>query len=455
MMPMAGCITSTVGRWSTGALIESAGQRELSDRVRLAAIDELLVRQLDPNQHARLGQVFGEVVGSSLHSPVIRRRVTVIIADRYREEAAVWLGGALVNCGEEESRGQIVDILVELKDRKAIPYLVISFADKAGSSDKYKSGLEEIAGESWEKVLLGQLANGGSLRVRIAAIGCLLKENGTESVVQAILEQPADDGFMEQLGFWAKRFGYVPSNIMRFFQCSQQQQRLSPEEFDKLQGLVSLLRGRDGYRYDVRDSYLLLRTAGDIMEVPRSGLIREIGSRLTVMGHSKRRRSYPGAADDYKETFLDQSELLSYADLLRIRLLLADLALAATVEKLSVFLQEDISDTKTELGGLCFIEDGGISWKKYPPGKRLGDNQYIESDELIAEAAVCMARWHLHTDMWRGEELAGPGIDDLRHASWCNSPEVVITCVSDKKFNVDYYTAEGVVIDLGNYTHRV
>ena len=90
-------------------------------------------------------------------------------------------------------------------------------------------------------------------------------------------------------------------------------------------------------------------------------------------------------------------------------------------------------------------------WREYPPGKRVGDNQYIESGELVDDAVLSLARWHCHTDPWRGEELAGPGIGDLRHASWCNSPGVVITHVNDKIFNVDYYTAEGVVIDIGNY----
>ena len=106
---------------------------------------------------------------------------------------------------------------------------------------------------------------------------------------------------------------------------------------------------------------------------------------------------------------------------------------------------------RTEIGGLCFLAGGGLVFKSYDPGRCLGDNQYVESPLMMSEAVYSLARWHCHADSWRGRELAGPGPDDLRYAAYLDSPVVVITYVNDKTCNIDYFTPEGIVIDLGNY----
>jgi hypothetical protein len=100
---------------------------------------------------------------------------------------------------------------------------------------------------------------------------------------------------------------------------------------------------------------------------------------------------------------------------------------------------------------LCLVDGERIEYKKYPPGKQVGDNQYVESPEMLREGMLALGRWHCHADRWGREELAGPGPDDLRYAEWINNPVVVFTRLEKGKCNVDYLTPEGVVIDLGNY----
>ena len=117
---------------------------------------------------------------------------------------------------------------------------------------------------------------------------------------------------------------------------------------------------------------------------------------------------------------------------------------------------------------MCFLENGGVTLLEYEPGEHLGDNRYVESLDMTQDGTFCFARWHCHADPWRARELAGPGVDDLYYARYVNCPSIVLTVLdwsaisTDSQgaarrrdtFNVDYFTPEGVVIDLGNYGSR-
>ena len=453
---ISGCLQTRVPQWSTPGLIESAGNRELADRLRLQVFEELKQRELDPNQYQRLGEVFSTVVGSPLHSPLIRQDVIQIISTDYRNQASEWLGRALLNSSESEIRSGIIEALIKLQDRKSVPYLIITLdrAEKNDYADALAMGeaLETLTSEPLERILWKELNEGDRIKSRMAALDCLQRRMKPDSLCAQLKVLPGSDPFLQELQFWADRFAYIPSNQMRFFLCQLLHNSLTAEQINLLQRRVSQLAEREGYRFDIRDTYVLLSIDNRVLDKSCEELKSKIAPRLSRLDHTKRPASYGGARDDYKETFIDQCNRLSYIDLLKIDLLLCSLDKAVISRQIKEFLKQDLTDIATEIGGLCFIiASDSIIFKKYQPGEVLGDNQYVESEHMLLEGALCLARWHCHIDSWLSKELAGPGSDDLRYAAWVNCPVVIFTCLGEDLFNADYLTPEGVVIDLGNY----
>jgi len=458
LLAIVGCRSMAPGQWSTDAIINSIGQPDLADRKRLAVIDELTRRKLDHNQHKELGRVFAGVAASPLHSPTIRRRVLELIVADYRGDAPKWLGTALTNSKEPCLRRQIIDHIIDLNDKETLPCLLMALAEDEPSTRPIDSELaraiEHIADQNktLEEILTGQLKHAQSPRLKIAALTGLCKLTDRDRIVETIMALPPDDDTTGQLQFWAGSFGYVPANFIRFLACQIQQTRLTPAQLETLRHCAASLKKREDYTFDIHDSYLLLSIIDDPhLQLSRSQLVSDIIPRLTKLDHTKRPRSYPNAPDDYAEGFIDQCNHLSYTDLLRIKLLLETLAQAQTTRQLRSFLEQDITDNTSEMGGLSMLDDDTAVFKTYQPGEHSGDNQYIESPRMIYDAALSLTRWHCHVDKWRGPELAGPGIDDLRYGRLHGCPVVVVTLVTDKIFNVDYFTPEGIVIDLGNY----
>lgn len=453
---MAGCAQQYVTGLSTDELIELAGQSDQADRWRLAVIDEVLTRPLHPQQKQHLGRQLSRIVGSSLHSPAIRQRVVTVIFDYYPDNAPQWLGAALSKTHEPQIRNRIIANLVELNDKRALPGLIIALASELNTHNLQASSvgnaLTQIAGEPIEQVLSAQLAQADNLQARIASIQCLEIYLGKEKTISLVLALPSEDDFIEMLQFWAQSFAYLPSKSSTILTSQIQRLLLSQSQKAQLQQRVKILTQQQSYRFDVRDSYLLLGAPQALLTGPCRQLTGHITRQLAKLGHTKRPASYKGGPDDYREDFVDQRNLLNYTDLVRIKLLLHSLSEPSSAAQLKRFLQEDFADIETEVGGLCYLdEQNRVVFQAYTPGRRRGDNQFDESPQMIEDAAFCLARWHCHADSWRGPELAGPGVDDLNYAAYHNCPLVVITHVNDKICNVDYCTPEGVVIDLGNY----
>jgi len=137
---------------------------------------------------------------------------------------------------------------------------------------------------------------------------------------------------------------------------------------------------------------------------------------------------------------------------LRIRLVLDALARPDTVKQLRRFLLDDMDDPATEVAGLCFFDDSQkVRFQPYPPQSRGADNTYVESPQMLRDASLCLTRWHCHADRQKSNLLAGPGLDDLKFAEYYGTSLVIITYINAKILNVDYCTAQGDVVDLGNY----
>jgi len=287
------------------------------------------------------------------------------------------------------------------------------------------------------------------------------------------------DAFLAPLRFWAEHFDYVPGTKSEVLMCQMQWLRLTAEQKETLQQRVRSLQERQGYSFQIADSHILLEAEKTMLAEPSDMLRNAIGKRMRAVGHTKRPASYRGAADDYREDFSGQCKSLRYTDLLRIRLLLGALESETFAGQWRRYLQEDIADVETEVGGLSFLKEGAVAFSAYPPVQRSGDNQYHEPPEMIADGVLCLARWHCHADphqeqtdqadgsesrynlkedkvtfyggRWKGAALAGPGVDDMGYVKYFGCPLLVVTYIDRDTFNIDYVSAEGIVIDLGNY----
>ena len=441
---------------NTDELIRLAGDSNLADRRRLAVVEEVLSRPLNRSQQDILGQQLAQVMNSPRHSPVIRRRALALISQRYQDEAALWLGQALLNTNEPEICRDIVAALVKLKDKRAVPYLVVAGYEKGkirpGPAGLVQKTLEQIAQENIITVLAGQIAANSMFPARLAALAGLKQHVGLEQTIALVLKLENNDDFINLLQFWARHFQYIPTNSAGFFVCQTQQMSLTDGLREQLQQRAGFLAQKWQYRFIPQDSYVILKAPKTDLEQTPQIWTNKITQRLASLTHTKRPPSYPGAPDDYQEDFIGRCRLFSYTDLIRMTLLLKSLAQSETIERLQQLLQDDLADVETEAGGLCFLDDmGQVLFKPYPPGRRIGDNHYVESPEMTRQAPLCLARWHCHADPGRQKGLAGPGTDDLQYAAYHNCPLVVVTYVSENVVNVDYCNPEGLVVDLGNY----
>jgi len=323
LVVVAGCVNSSVQSWSTDDLVRSVGRIDMADRNRLAVIDQVLRRKLDPDQHSKLGLVISDVVSSANQSPVVRKRLVGVIARRYRQTGPDWLGLALLNTHNRELRKEIIGVLITLADKKALPYLVVELAGDNRNKELIKT-IERIADKPLEDVLNDQLfseeetRHGNTdkislLQVRLAALSCLIKLNGRPAEIKTIAEMKPTglSRFMRQLQFWAERYNYLPTDRMSYWQGQLQLGRLSTEQLEKLRQQVSALNQREAYDFDIRDSHLLLDAPKQILSLSRGQLTTEINARLTKLPHTKRPPSYPGGPDDYHEDFIGQCNQLS------------------------------------------------------------------------------------------------------------------------------------------------
>ena len=79
------------------------------------------------------------------------------------------------------------------------------------------------------------------------------------------------------------------------------------------------------------------------------------------------------------------------------------------------------------------------------------DLQYIPSNDLFRDTPKSLAQYHFHFQQIHNEGRAGPGEGDLNYARRLRVNCVVITSTNDHEINLDYYTPNGAVVDLGVY----
>ena len=160
---------------------------------------------------------------------------------------------------------------------------------------------------------------------------------------------------------------------------------------------------------------------------------------------------------DYIEEFAAQTERLSTPQLNKINLLLQRLKDDEfRRNEIGSLIREDLKNKKTEFGGLViFSEENELIFKEYYPENLASDFAYIHP-YLNNELEASIAYFHLHAISESEMVNAGPsGVSgDLTTSEISSKDGIVITPIGNGMFNIDFYTPQGVVIDLGNYDYE-
>mgnify|MGYP007032567826 FL=1 len=112
----------------------------------------------------------------------------------------------------------------------------------------------------------------------------------------------------------------------------------------------------------------------------------------------------------------------------------------------------DFDDKSTEYGGVIDTRsDGGFVALLYPPrpAQRMGDTQFVASPELIEAGTAALFHYHFHANSRTNMQYAGPSTADIEYARTFGRSCLVFTFIDPDRLNADYYTPDGVRIDLG------
>lgn len=184
--------------------------------------------------------------------------------------------------------------------------------------------------------------------------------------------------------------------------------------------------------------------------VSRADLVESIGARL-VPGSARTDR---GA--EYPESFLEQADRLTMGELHKIALLLDLLERPSTRAQLEDIIARDLGNDSSELGGWLPFDASGRLFFEEQGSPAINNNSYAFPTSLDPHLAG--ANFHLHAVNHAGNPASsGPSsaydgvVGDRGGAFGAHRDGVVISFLGGDRFNVDFYTAGGAVVDLGDY----
>lgn len=198
--------------------------------------------------------------------------------------------------------------------------------------------------------------------------------------------------------------------------------------------------------------------APELFTYDAEGLRRLVGTRLSAR---EPRRPSVALRVTREDRFEDWADELSWPTLLSI--LVVDEAITddRVLGGIAGQAAEDREDRTTEYGGLVFALDADVGdnapevgrfraglYRPRPP-TRVNDQTFVASRFMLEDSTRALAHYHLHAQLADNGRYAGPSQADMQYAARYGRFCLVFTTVSDADVNVDLYTPEGVVIDMG------
>ncbi|QOI99355.1 MAG: hypothetical protein HRU70_02155 [Phycisphaeraceae bacterium] len=185
----------------------------------------------------------------------------------------------------------------------------------------------------------------------------------------------------------------------------------------------------------------------------RSALLSELTRRLSGRDTYERNADNRSREDRVPERIAETGSRMAWGDVLAALVLDEALSGAGVVETLWRYAEADRKDTTTEYGGVIEWDASGGAFVVvlYPPwaGQRVSDERFIASEDMVRESDRSLAHFHFHVKETGNARFAGPSDEDLAYAQSQGRTCVVLTSLSSRSLNADYFQPGRVVVDLG------
>ncbi len=148
----------------------------------------------------------------------------------------------------------------------------------------------------------------------------------------------------------------------------------------------------------------------------------------------------------------DWLDTLSWADALTLTVVEQAVRDSYVIGQIRQQVMLDRKDTSTEYGGMLEAVGGdGFDAVLFPPrpSQRLNDTTFVASQDMINSSYKALVHYHLHAQRRSNDQFAGPSLGDLQYAARSGRTCVVFTTVGNDRLNIDVYSPDGSVIDLG------
>lgn len=215
-------------------------------------------------------------------------------------------------------------------------------------------------------------------------------------------------------------------------------------------------------KLDLKDIAVWLHDGKEIATVSRKSLIQDIAARLEKVGHTMRTAETQNLPYKYTESFVEQQDAPSEAELIKIRIVLTSLEDLGTRNQIQEVIKNELNNNpEWERGGLVILQGGKAVFKEIIATTHMtGKAAYALTDDAIRQSKLELGGFHLHATSPDESAYAGPSgenhgdrlfFGDLAASKLNDVDGFVITPIGNGMFNIDYYTTQGIVIDLGNY----
>ena len=379
----------------------------------------------------------------------------IVAADRAR--AVRSLASYLPKLPEGPVLDHACALCVELKDEQLLGALIKSLGrEQRGEALEGRAeakAIEKLTGRPLERGLVREFQTGMDIPTRLAALGMLRQIQGDDStkmIALVVADQRVEDEFEKDVKWGVAMFGMLPANRTEVDWLHELQEKKHEALVRAAKQRHELLKNELDYVFALRFVPVLARTDDAAIKMNRQQLMEDLQSRLSRLEHVKREPLYQKAADDLDESLEAHPMKLTRGDLLAMRLILHDLEHGTMVATAMQQGLADRADTTTEHGGLLLIDaHGTLALQPYPAIIKNSDFQYTGSDELTRDLPGALAQYHYHFQKPFNDAIAGPGVGDLSYAKNARCSGVVFTSVKGDRVDVDYFTPEGAVVDLG------
>lgn len=196
------------------------------------------------------------------------------------------------------------------------------------------------------------------------------------------------------------------------------------------------------------------------ISMTRAELKNVLSERIKTRKTNVRSAEPPNVGRTYRENLDAWDDRLRWGDVLSMLVIDEALSEANIAPALTRFAELDRKDTTTEYGGIVRQSTAAEATENnapkfitvlYPPrpGQRMGDTQFIASDDMVANSDVALLHFHFHAQSSSNRGYSGPSYADLEYARRYGRNCIVFTSVSEGVLGIDYYQANFAVVDLG------